>query len=203
MTILKYILAAIAGYLLGSLSFSLLLTRLRYGKDIRDCGSGNAGATNTARVFGLGAGLWTLAGDMAKTAAAGLLGRLLGGELGLSLALAACLLGHCFPVYHGFRGGKGVSVSGCIALMLDWRMFLIVLAVFGLAAVLSGRVSLGSVTAALAFPWAYLVLPGKGFDSAFWLCCLVTVLVIFLHRANISRLIHGTEPKFKPGKKDK
>ena len=149
MTILKYILAAVAGYLLGSLSFSLLLTRLRYGKDIRECGSGNAGATNAARVFGLGAGLWTLAGDMAKTAAAGLLGRLLGGELGLSLALAACLLGHCFPVYHGFRGGKGVSVSGCIALMLDWRMFLIILAVFALAAVLSGRVSLGSVTAAL------------------------------------------------------
>ncbi len=203
MTILKYILAAVAGYLLGSLSFSLLLTRLRYGKDIRECGSGNAGATNAARVFGLGAGLWTLVGDMAKTAAAGLLGRLLGGELGLSLALAACLLGHCFPVYHGFRGGKGVSVSGCIALMLDWRMFLIILGVFALAAVLSGRVSLGSVTAALVFPWAYLVLPGKGFDSAFWLCCLVTVLVVFLHRANISRLIHGTEPKFKPGKKDK
>ena len=203
MTILKYILAAVAGYLLGSLSFSLLLARLRYGKDIRECGSGNAGATNAARVFGLGEGLWTLAGDMAKTAAAGLLGRLLGGELGLSLALAACLLGHCVPGYHGFRGGKGVSVSGCIALMLDWRMFLIILAVFALAAVLSGRVSLGSVTAALAFPWAYLVLPGKGFDSGFWLCCLVTVLVVFLHRANISRLIHGTEPKFKPGKKDK
>ena len=87
--------------------------------------------------------------------------------------------------------------------MLDWRMFLIILGVFALAAVLSGRVSLGSVTAALAFPWAYLVLPGKGFDSGFWLCCLVTVLVVFLHRANISRLIHGTEPKFKPGKKDK
>lgn len=200
MTVLKYILAAVAGYLLGSLSFSLLLTRLKYGKDIRECGSGNAGATNTARVFGMGAGLLTLVGDMAKTAAAGLLGRLLGGDLGLSIALAACLLGHCFPVYHGFRGGKGVSVSGCIALMLDWRMFLIILGVFLLAAVLSGRVSLGSVTAALAFPWAYLI-PGHGFDSGFWLCCLVMVLVIFLHRANIGRLIRGTEPKFKPGKK--
>ena len=200
---MKLFVCAVCAYLIGSFCASIPLSRKVFGDDVRRHGSGNAGATNMARVYGMKAGLATLALDMLKTIAAMLIGKYLGGTAGMAIAGAFCIIGHCFPLYFGFRGGKGVSVSGCIALLLDWRMFLIIVAVFGVAAVLSGRVSLGSVTAALAYPWAYLLLPGNGIDSGFWVCCLVMVLVIFLHRANIGRLLRGTEPKFKPGGKKK
>lgn len=200
---MKLFVCAVCAYLIGSFCASIPLSRKVFGDDVRRHGSGNAGATNMARVYGMKAGLATLALDMLKTIAAMLIGKYLAGTAGMAIAGAFCIIGHCFPLYFGFRGGKGVSVSGCIALLLDWRMFLIIVAVFGVAAVLSGRVSLGSVTAALAYPWVYLLLPGNGIDSGFWVCCLVMVLVIFLHRANIGRLLRGTEPKFKPGGKKK
>ncbi len=187
----------LAGYLLGSVSVAVLLNR-RLGKDVRDAGSGNAGATNVARVFGMKTGLLTLGGDMAKTALSALLGQLLAGPDGLAIACGACLLGHCFPVFFKFRGGKGVSVGACIALVLDWRMFLALAAVFFLVFLLSRRVSLCSVCAALSYPGLYYLF-NPGLSFRFWLCVGIGLLVIFLHRSNIRRLLQGEEAKFRPG----
>ncbi len=197
---LNYILAVLAGYLLGSISVAVLLSKGHFGSDVRESGSGNAGATNVARVFGMNAGVITMIGDMVKTAVSGLLGYILAGNTGLALACAGCLIGHCWPLYFGFKGGKGVSVSACIAVLLDWRMFLIVVAWFFIVFFICRRVSLCSISASVLFPPLYYLL-NHTLDMGFAVCCLVTVTVVFLHRGNISRLINGTEPKFQPKSK--
>lgn len=195
---LTYLLPALLGYLFGSVSVAVLLTKKKFGRDVRCSGSGNAGATNVARIYGMRAGLLTLFGDMAKTALSALCGWLLGGADGLAVACAACLVGHCFPVYFAFRGGKGVSVGACIALFLDWRMFVALLLLFALLFVLFRRVSLCSLAAALSYPGLYYLFnPGLGLR--FWLCCGIGALVFFLHRSNLRRLLRGEEAKFRPG----
>ena len=193
----KYLLIAVIGYLFGSFSISVFISKFILHNDVRQHGSGNAGATNVARVFGMKAGLITLGGDMLKTAASGLVGLLIASKAGLAAGCAGCLIGHCWPVFFRFRGGKGVSVSACIALLLDWRMFLIVLGVFMLVFALSRRVSLCSMIASVCFPPVYWLLH-PGISAGFWLCIMVPVLVIILHWENIVRLIHGEEPKFQP-----
>ena len=196
----RLFLSLLGGYLLGSVSVAIMLTR-RHGGDVRDKGSGNAGATNVARVYGIWTGLATLLGDGVKTAVAMLLvGRLLAGEPGMAAAAFGCLLGHCFPLYFRFRGGKAVSVGGTIALCLDWRLFLIILAVFLILAFSTKRVSAGSMAAAAAFPLGMLVLGGFPWYSLA-LGFFIAVFVIFMHRGNLKRLLHGTEPEFKLGKR--
>ncbi len=189
------LIAVLAGYLLGSLSSSIILSKAKYLVDIRTNGSGNAGATNMARVHGLGAGLFTLGGDMLKTALAGLLGHLLAGRLGLVAACGACLVGHCWPAYYRFKGGKGVSVAVCIALLLDWKMLLALAVVFVGLFILYRRVSLSSVVSAVLYPLVYWLMDNP-MDAGFILCCGVTVIVIFAHRSNIRRLLRGEEPPF-------
>lgn len=198
---IRYLLIFVIGYLFGSFSVSVLISKFVLRDDVREHGSGNAGATNVARVFGMKAGLLTLAGDMLKTAAAGLLGLWLAGRTGLVVGCAGCLIGHCWPVFFRFRGGKGVAVAGAIALLLDWRLFLILAAVFFLVFALSKRVSLCSISAAVCYPIAYALLH-RGMSPALWLCLLVCVLVIFMHRDNIRRLLRGEEPKFVPKSKE-
>ena len=199
-TALIYAVIVIAGYLLGSLNMAIVYIQKKYKVDVRTEGSGNPGATNVARTHGLGAGLLTLGSDMAKTAAAALIGVLLAGSTGLAVACAAALTGHCFPIYYRFRGGKGVSASACIALLLDWRFFLLLLALFVIVFLLGRRVSLCSISAAAAFPWLYLLL-NPGWSPALLLCLYVMVLVIWLHRPNIQRLLRGEEKPFTLGKK--
>ena len=195
-----YVIIAVAGYLLGSVNSAIVCIWNLYHVDVRTEGSGNAGATNVARTHGLSAGLLTLGSDMLKTALAGFLGWKLAGDTGLAVACAAALTGHCFPVYYGFRGGKGVSASACIALLLDWRFFLALLALFVVVFLIGRRVSLCSVTAAAAYPWLYLLF-NPGYGAAFVLCVYVMVLVIYLHKDNIRRLLRGEEKKFTLGKK--
>lgn len=192
-----YAITAVIGYLLGSISIAVLLSKYQWGGDVRESGSGNAGATNVARVYGMKAGLITLFGDMTKTAISALIGLLLAGQVGFAIGCGACLVGHCWPVYFGFRGGKGVSVAACIGLLLDWRMFLALLAVFFLIFLVSRRVSLCSICAAALYPVMYLLL-GHVVDAGFVVCCMVTVIVIVLHRENIRRLIKGEEAAFRP-----
>ena len=196
-----YVIIAAAGYLLGSVNSAIVFIWNLYHVDVRTEGSGNAGATNAARNHGIGAGLLTLGGDMLKTAIAGFIGWKLAGSTGLALACAAALTGHCFPVFYKFKGGKGVSVSACIALLLDWRFFLVMLVLFVIFFLLWRRVSLCSVLLAAAYPWVYLLL-NPGLSPAFFLCLYIMVLVIFLHRSNIGRLLRGEEAKFTLGKKD-
>ena len=201
-TALRLAVSCVIGYILGSVSFAVLLTKLVEKKDVRNFGSGNAGATNVARVFGMGAGLLTLLFDGLKTAAAMALGRLIGGEGGFLIAGGACLMGHCFPVFFGFHGGKGVAVGAVMGLMISWKLFLLLCLVFFLVFAIARRVSLSSLSCCVAFPIFEYIL---GYDSL-WEMVLgiaAAACVIFMHRENIKRLFAGTEPKFKPKSRDK
>ncbi len=198
MLIVKYIAVAVISYLLGSVSFSILMSKLFFGGDVRKKGSGNAGATNMARVYGLKAGLFTLLGDFIKAIISIVIGWLLLGEAGIAVGGIACLIGHCFPVLHSFHGGKGVSVGAAVALAVGWQVFLVVAGSFLLAALLSRKVSLGSICGAISITVAALI-----FDVStprLILSVIGMVIVVFQHRENISRLIKGTEPDFKAAK---
>ena len=144
MKVLYWVIVLVAGYLLGSLSFSIILSRL-IGRDIRKEGSGNAGATNMTRVFGWAAGIATLLFDFLKALAAMLIGRALLGDVGICLGGIASMTGHCFPVFHNFKGGKGIATGAAIGWMIDWRVFVCILVVFLIVSLLSKKVSLGSV----------------------------------------------------------
>lgn len=182
-----------AAYLLGSLSGSLLLGRLR-GVDIRTQGSGNAGGTNALRTQGWRFALGVVAIDVGKGALAAWLARRFGGE-GLALpAVFAAVVGHVWPVFHGFRGGKGAAtlVGG---LAVAWPIALVpVLAVWVIALVLGGFVGLATVLAALALvPFAArapLDVQRLGFALA------IAVLLVHTHRGNLRRLREGTEARF-------
>ena len=197
MTVIKIAATAVLGYLLGSVSFAVIMSKLATKKDIRDFGSGNAGATNVARVLGMGFGVLTFVCDVLKTAAAMLLGRLIFGEPGFAIAGACCMIGHCFPLMFNFRGGKGVTVGAAIAIMLDWRLFLILIMVFVISFALSRRVSVGSISDAIAFPIVQFLL-GEQNLLRLGLGILVTVMVVFMHRGNIQRLMRREEDKFVP-----
>ena len=197
---MKIILIALIAYLLGSFCASIPLSRRCCGGDVRLYGSGNAGATNMARVYGLKAGLATLLLDMLKTVAAMLLGEYFMGGAGKAVAGAFCIIGHCFPLYFGFRGGKGVSVGAALGLMTGLPVLGIIMAVFFTTAAISRKVSLGSVTAAVSLPLAsWLTLAG---EEIIMMNVFSAALVVFMHRGNISRLIKGMEPDFHPKKTD-
>ena len=118
------VLSALIAYVLGSLNFSIILSKTIFRQDVREGGSGNAGATNMARRFGKSAGILTLLGDMLKAAAALYIGHLLAGEWGMAVAGPFCQLGHCFPAYYHFKGGKGVSVGLVIGFAACWQAWL-------------------------------------------------------------------------------
>lgn len=193
---LVYVTEAVLGYLLGSVSFSIILSRRAYKKDVRNEGSGNAGATNVARVFGLKAGLLTLLCDVLKMVLPMLLGMHLSGDIGIAVAGIAGLLGHCFPVYFGFRGGKGVSVAAAIALFADWRVFLVGIAVFAIAFLISRIVSVSSMLAAISLPIAAFAFADT--TPRLILLTVTCILVLFMHRSNFARLIKGKEKEFVP-----
>lgn len=195
---MKYILAAIIAYLLGSVCSSIPLSKRCKGVDIRTKGSGNAGATNVARVFGIRAGFITLGLDMAKTVAAMLIGQQLCGVMGEAISGAFCIIGHCFPLYFGFKGGKGVSVGAALGLMTGLPVFAVIIAVFLVTAFASRKVSLGSILAAVTLPVASFIFNAP--TPLLAMNAFSAVLVVLMHRENIRRLINGTEGDFKPGK---
>lgn len=199
MLILKLLLSIVIGYLLGSTSFSIIFSKL-LGGDIRKKGSGNPGATNVARLYGIGMGLATFAGDFIKTIIAILIAEMLIGDLGVIAGGFSSLLGHCYPAFHDFKGGKGISCGAAIALMINWRIFLCLAAVFLTVAFASRKVSLGSICAAAALPVLTAVFRCGAVMTA--ACAVGAAFVIFRHRTNISRLIQGTEPDFRAKKTD-
>ena len=194
MDVLKYIFLIVGGYLLGSVSISIILSRM-LGTDVRKKGSGNAGATNMARTFGLLAGFATLAGDFLKAVIVMYVGYRLCGDWGLMAGGMACTTGHCFPIFYGFRGGKGISVGAAIGLAIDWRVFLGIVAVFLIAAFLSKKASVGSVCAAVAVVVLSFVFAVP--LPRLLLAIYAAALAVFQHRANLKRLSEGTEPDFK------
>ena len=201
MSLVKYLIVIVAGYLLGSMSTSLLLSKLGWGKDVRKHGSGNAGATNMARVFGLGAGFATLAGDMLKAALALWLGSALLGDPGIAAGGGACILGHCFPVFHDFHGGKGISVGAMIGLAIDWRVFVGIVVVFLIVAFLTKKVSAGSLAASIAVSILAIVFHVS--TPKLVLAIFAMCVAIFQHRSNIKRLAEGTEADFKAAEPEK
>jgi glycerol-3-phosphate acyltransferase PlsY len=195
MELWKILLIAIVSYLLGSVSASIFLSRTALGGDVRGKGSGNAGATNMARVYGLGAGFLTLACDMLKALLATWLGYMLLQDAGLAVGGVFAMLGHCFPVFHGFKGGKGISVGAALGLAIDWRVFVSIIVVFLIVAFLSKKVSLGSLCASIGIVVASAVFAVS--TPRLVLAVTAMCLAVFQHRANILRLIQGTEPDFK------
>ena len=200
LTVLKWLFVLAVSYLLGSLSFSILFSRM-LGRDIRKHGSGNAGATNMTRVFGWAAGVATLAFDILKAVAAMLIGRALLGDVGICLGGIGSMVGHCWPVFHQFKGGKGISVGAALGLMIDWRVFVTIIAVFLIVALLSKKVSLGSISAAVSIVPATLIFAPK--PPLIILAVVGMILAVTRHAENIRRLIAGTEPDFRAGKMKK
>lgn len=192
------ILLCLASYLVGSSSVSIFLSKRVLGGDVREHGSGNAGATNMTRVYGWWAGIATLAADVLKGAVMMYLGSRFFGETGLALCGISVITGHCYPVFHGFKGGKGVSVGAAIGFMTDWRVGLCIIAVFLTVAFLKKKVSLASVSAAFSF--AVLSVCFSLSAPKIVLAVYTAVMIIYRHKENIRRLLNGTEPDFKAKK---
>lgn len=192
---MQYILCGLLGYLIGSFSFSITISRLFFHADVRSQGSRNAGATNMARSFGVLPGVLTLIGDMLKAFAAVALGRMLCAETGLAVAGIACITGHCYPVYYGFRGGKGVSAGVALVFCADWRAGIFALLVFVLTTVLTKKVSPASVLGAAAA--ALFCVFSESSVSGTIMVVFTAFLVVIRHKENIRRLISGTEPDFR------
>jgi glycerol-3-phosphate acyltransferase PlsY len=201
------ILVLVASYLLGSIPFGILVAKLFGGADVRRSGSGNIGATNVARVVGPLAGIVTLLLDAAKgSAAVWLAARWMHGEaLAMVLAGLFAMLGHCFPIWLGFRGGKGVATAAGVFLALCPAAMLAALILFLLVVGFWRYVSLASIAAAAALPLLIYLLWAPHFappPSVTLTSLGIAALVIYQHRGNISRLARGEEPKFSLSKKD-
>ncbi|MCR5090306.1 MAG: glycerol-3-phosphate 1-O-acyltransferase PlsY [Oscillospiraceae bacterium] len=200
MTALYVFLTLLVGYISGSLSFSIIFSKLM-GRDIRRHGSGNAGATNMTRVFGWAAGAGTLAFDILKAVAAMLFGRYFLGDMGICLGGIACMVGHCWPLFHKFKGGKGIAVGAAFGIMIDWRVFAAIVLVFFITALLSKKVSLGSLAAAIAIVPATAVFAPR--PELLVLAVVGMCLTVYRHRDNIRRLRSRTEPDFRAACPDK
>lgn len=195
-------------YLLGSISFAALITRWRAGTDLRTVGSGNLGATNAARVLGWRWGLLIYALDALKgivpvAAAQGAGDPALGASVTLPLSLVAglaAILGHCFPIWARFKGGKGVATTSGVLAMLCPMVFGAALLVFAAAVLITRRISVGSILAATSLPIAWMfqeqrnALNGRGI-AMLTLLFGVMVLLLVMHRGNMLRIVRGEEPK--------
>lgn len=202
-----YIIVAVIAYLLGSISFSVIISKKVAGFDVREKGSGNAGTTNVLRSVGKGAAAITLVCDILKGVVAVLIaffaGKIVHGldnSLLVQLAGLFVILGHTFPVFFKFKGGKGIATSLGVLLITNWQIGLICLVFALILMALTRMVSVGSIAAAILFPvlvlfinqnylveannWSYLVFS-----------IILAALVIFNHRANIKRLLSGEENK--------
>lgn len=185
------ILCAVLGYLLGAVPFGLVITRALGLGDLRAIGSGNIGATNVLRTGHKGAALATLVLDAAKGAVAVLIARCLVGEDAAQLAGGMAFLGHLFPVWLGFKGGKGVATAiGVFGVLAPWPTA-IAAAAFGLTVARTRFVSLGSIVAAVLLPVIQWSMPGvSAVDIG---ATIVAALILFRHRGNVARLWSRTE----------
>ena len=183
MLVIAILLTAVVSYLLGSCNSAIIVGKLIQKKDIRDYGSHNAGLTNTLRCFGKGCAALTLVGYIAGIFA---------------------ILGHVFPLYYGFKGGKGVLVGVSVFLVIDWRVFCILIGVFAIVLILSKYVSLSSMIAAGCCPIVtFLMQHFRAEPLPLWYQLVNTAMaalmggwVIFMHRSNMERLKNGTENRF-------
>ena len=202
----SYIIVVIIAYLLGSISFSVIISKKMAGFDVREKGSGNAGATNMLRSVGKQAAILTRIGDALKGVVAVLFAILVGAiaknadkALLVQIAGIFVVIGHTFPIFFGFKGGKGVATSLGVVLTTNWKIGLICLVFALVLMILTRIVSMGSVGAAILFPVLVLFM-NTNFtvtegSSYLVYSIILAVIVIFNHRSNIKRILNGTENK--------
>lgn len=210
--ILKCVLIGVVSYLLGSLNFSIILSEVVKKKDIRKSGSGNAGATNMMRTYGIKAAVGTMLGDIFKVAIGILVAFAILGVpmkyiftnpadaaeiqrvmLYKEFAGLFCVLGHIFPLYFKFKGGKGVAACTGMVIIVDWRIALILFVIFVSVILISKWISFGSIVIAILYPVLIFVFYKNWILSL--VALLFTAIVIIAHRENIKRLIKGEENK--------
>lgn len=222
-TIGGIILCMVIPYLLGSINFGVIISNKEYHDDVRTHGSGNAGATNMLRTYGVKAGALTMLGDMLKAVIAVGLGYLIVGvnaeiteggmtyrmvdQFGAAIAGLFVMLGHIFPIFFKFKGGKGVATSGIVIFMISPIAGCICLAVFLIVVIGTRYVSLGSVMGLCLYPiilnaWSHAYDPPRN-ATACMISVFMAVAVVFMHRENLKRLRDGTERKISLGKKKK
>ena len=203
-----YIIVGVIAYLLGSISFSVIFTKKLAGFDVREKGSGNAGSTNVLRTAGKKPAILTLVCDILKGVVSILIALLVGKITNCEIAQAAMLIqiagicvviGHTFPIFFGFKGGKGVATALGVLLVTNWQIGLICLVFALVLMALSKMVSLGSVGAAILFPVLVLFIHtnftvSEG-SSYLIYSIILAVIVAFNHRSNIKRILNGTENK--------
>ncbi len=190
------ILMICVAYLIGAIPTGVLLTRLVGGSDIRKAGSGNIGATNVYRVAGRKMGILTLVGDCLKGVVPVLIAIKLGLPLeGVALVSLAAFIGHCYPIYLGFKGGKGVATALGIFLVLSPKAILVALLVFIVVLLIWRYISLASITAAAVIP--FVIAYFNRSLPLFGATLIIAAIVIWRHRGNIERLRAGTENRFK------
>lgn len=205
-----YILVAIIAYLIGSINFSILISKKKAGYDIRQKGSGNAGTTNMLRNLGKKYAAITLICDVLKGLVAIVIAIIVGNILKdtnrallVQIAGVAVVLGHTFPIFFGFKGGKGVATSLGILLMTNWQIGLICLVFALVLMALTRVVSMGSIAAAILYPvltlfigGQYYIVPSSGIGNGYFIYSVIlAVIVIFNHRTNIKRILNGSENK--------
>jgi acyl phosphate:glycerol-3-phosphate acyltransferase len=196
-----YIVIAAAAYLIGSISFSYIFTRVFKKKDIRETGSGNAGTTNVLRNYGWKMGLLTLVCDLAKGVGAAFLGLLIGGQMGLYIAAVFAVVGHNWSVYLKFKGGKGVATTTGVLLVIMPIPTAVVFAVCVLIVVITRYMSVGSIIGFIAS--AVLSFVVQPYDLPLHIAVIIiAVLGIYSHRENIKRLAHGNENRMSISKKN-
>jgi len=203
-----YIIVAIIAYLIGSVSFSVIISKKMAGFDVREKGSGNAGSTNVLRTVGKKAAAITLICDVLKGVVSILLALLAGviikdldKALLVQLAGVFVIIGHTFPIFFKFKGGKGIATSLGVLLMINWQIGLICLVFALLLMALTRMVSVGSIAAAVLFPVLVLFINQNYIvaESSNWsyliFSVIIALLVFFNHRANLKRIVTGTENK--------
>lgn len=200
MDIFVYLLLIVMSYLYGSIPFALVVGKLVYNTDVRESGSGNLGGTNAGRVLGKKAGMAVILLDASKCCISILIARLVSHYLGLNPDIIypcalACVVGHCYPIFAGFKGGKAVSVAIGYALVTNVYAFLIAVALFLITLKISKYVSLASILGSSAI---LVISPFIGYSRAGIItnACIVGLL-IYKHKANIKRIMDGTENKIK------
>lgn len=196
-----FLICIIGGYLLGSINSAIVISKLKYGEDVRDSGSKNAGTTNMLRTYGGSAAKLTLIGDLAKTLVSYLLGITVFGIQGAYFSCFMCIVGHIFPIYYRFRGGKGVACAAMMILLLDPIAFVILFAIFVIVLLGMKYVSLASIMVAMLYPmvhqWTMLIgfMRDLFFPYSVVFTVLTAVLILWRHWPNMKRLLNKTESK--------
>ncbi len=204
LTITAWVIIAVVAYLLGSFNSAIIVSKLKYKQDIRSFGSGNAGLTNMLRVYGKDGALLTLAGDILKQFLAVLFGAVIIGRYGAYLAGLFCMIGHIYPIYYKFKGGKGVLTAATMILLIDPMIFAILFIIFALTLLITRYVSLSSIIAAIAYPTTVYV--ANGYQPHFFellFAIFVAAIIIIMHRTNLKRLFRNEENKFSFKRKPK